>query len=152
MTRLLFAAALVLAATSVQATTYRAGSLEVAQAWSRPAVAGTNGVGYLTLFNAGKSADTLVKVESSLAARVEMHSSSMTGGVMSMKPEPRVAVAAGGSTVFGPGSYHLMLIGLTKTTKAGDQIPATLMFASGAKLKVAFSVGMIAPATERTRH
>jgi copper(I)-binding protein len=35
-----------------------------------------------------------------------------------------------------------MLIGLTKTVKAGDQIPATLSFASGAKLKASFAVGM----------
>ena len=152
MIRLLFAAALILATTSVQAAAYRIGSLEVGQAWSRPAVAGTNGVGYMTLVNAGKSADALVKVESSLAARVEMHSSTMTGGVMSMQAEPRVAVPAGGKAVFGPGSYHLMLIGLTKTTKSGDQIPAILTFASGAKLKVAFAVSMAAPATEGTRH
>ncbi len=152
MTRLLLAAGLVLAATSVQAATYRAGSLEVGQAWSRPAVAGTNGVGYMTLSNTGNSADALVKVESSRAAKVEMHSSTMTGGVMSMKQELRVAIAAGGNTVFGPGSYHLMLIGLTKTTKAGDQIPATLTFASGAKLKVAFTVGVVAPAMEGMRH
>jgi copper(I)-binding protein len=39
-----------------------------------------------------------------------------------------------------------MLIGLKQTTKVGDQIPATLTFASGAKLAVSFKVGMAAPA------
>ena len=33
-----------------------------------------------------------------------------------------------------------MLIGLTRTLKVGDQAPATLTFASGAKIKVAFAV------------
>ncbi len=127
-------------------------TLALTGAWSRPAVIGTNGVGYMTLANTGKAADALIKVESPLAARVEMHSSSMAGGVMSMKMEPRVTVAAGGRTVFGPGSYHLMLIGLTKTTRAGDQIPATLTFASGAKLDVDFTVGMGAPAMDGMRH
>ena len=67
-----------------------------------------------------------------------MHSSSMAGGVMTMQREDRVTVPAGGRTTFGPGAYHLMLIGLTRTLKAGDQAPATLSFASGARLKVAF--------------
>jgi hypothetical protein len=117
-----------------------AGTVEVLQPWSRPAVAGTNGVGYMILANHGRAADVLQKVETPLASRVEMHSSSMAGGVMSMKKEDKVPVPAGGQTTFGPGAYHLMLIGLTKTVKAGDQIPATLSFASGAKVKVAFSV------------
>lgn len=116
--------------------------LSVSGAWSRPAVAGTNGVGYLVVANTGKANDALVRIESPLAAKVEMHSSSMTGGVMSMKKEDRVAVPAGGQATFGPGGYHLMLIGLSRTVKAGDQIPATLTFASGAKLKASFAVGM----------
>ena len=115
-------------------------TMEVLQPWSRPAVAGTNGVGYMVLANHGRAADALEKVETPLAARVEMHSTSMAGGVMSMKKEDKVPVAAGGQTTFGPGAYHLMLIGLTRTLKAGDQVPATLSFASGAKVKVAFAV------------
>jgi len=125
-----------------------AARIEVLQPWSRPAVAGTNGVGYMVLANHGRSADALVKVESPLAERVEMHSSAMTGGVMSMKAQTRVAVPAGGRATFGPGAYHLMLIGLKKTLKPGDRAPATLTFASGAKVKVAFAVsaGMGPPA------
>jgi copper(I)-binding protein len=125
-------------ATPIAAST--AGSMEVLQPWSRPAAAGTNGIGYMILANHGRAADVLEKVETPLAVRVEMHSTSMAGGVMSMKKEVRVAVPAGGKTTFGPGAYHLMLIDLTKTLKPGDQVPATLSFASGAKLKVAFAV------------
>lgn len=131
-----------------------AAQVEVLQPWSRPAAAGTNGIGYMVLANHGRSADALVKVESPLAERVEMHSSAMTGGVMSMKAETRVAVPAGGQATFGPGAYHLMLIGLKKALKPGDQAPATLTFASGAKLKVAFAVsaGMGPPAMAAMRH
>lgn len=123
------------------AATYRLGNLEVTQPWSRPAVAGTNGIGYMTLSNHGKSADALVSVDSPLAAKVEVHRSSMAGGVMSMQRQGRVDIAAGGMATFGPGGYHLMLIGLTKTLKVGDEVPATLNFASGRHLKVGFTVG-----------
>lgn len=133
---------------------YSAGTVEVLQPWSRPAAAGTNGIGYMVLANGGRTADALEKVESPLAARVEMHSSSMAGGVMSMKKEERVPVPAGGRTTFGPGAYHLMLVGLTRTLAPGDQVPATLSFASGARVKVAFTVsaGMGPPVVSGAAH
>jgi copper(I)-binding protein len=119
---------------------FGAARVEVLQPWSRPAAAGTNGIGYMVVVNHGGVADVLEKVESPLASRVEMHSSSMSGGVMSMRKEDRVPVPAGGQAVFGPGAYHLMFVGLTRPLKAGDQAPATLSFASGARIKVAFTV------------
>jgi copper(I)-binding protein len=138
MKRLLIAATVALFAAPLSA--FSAGTLEVVQPWSRPAVAGTTGVGYMVLANHGRSSDALEKVESPIAERVEMHSSAMAGGIMTMEKQDKVAVPAGGQTTFGPGAYHLMLIGLTKTLKPGDHVPATLSFASGARLKVAFAV------------
>jgi len=129
-----------------------AAPLEAVQPWSRPATAGSTAAGYVTLVNHGSTAQTLTGVASPLAESVEIHSSSMAGGVMSMKKEDRVPVPAGGKAVFGPGGYHLMLIGLTKTTKAGDQVPATLTFASGAKVKASFAVGMGAANPAPTHH
>ena len=64
--------------------------------WSRPAAAGTNGVGYMVLVNHGAAPDALEKVESPLASRVEMHSSAMAGGVMSMARQVWVSVPPGG--------------------------------------------------------
>ncbi|HEX2817469.1 MAG TPA: copper chaperone PCu(A)C [Phenylobacterium sp.] len=147
-------AALAFVALTAPAAAFGAGAIEVMQPWSRPAVAGTNGIGYMVLVNKGATADALEKVESPLAARVEMHSSSMAGGVMSMKKEDRVPVPAGGRTTFGPGAYHLMLIGLTRTLAPGDQVPATLSFASGARIKAAFTVsaGMGPPAMAGMAH
>ena len=78
----------------------------------------------------------------------------MAGAVMSMRKEDRVPVPAGGQAAFAPGGYHLMLIGLTRTLKAGDKVPATLTFASGAKVQTAFAVGMGAgpPAMGQMKH
>ena len=117
-----------------------AGAVEVLRPWSRPAVAGTNGVGYMVLANHGRADDALEAVESPIASRVEMHASAMAGGVMSMKKVDRAPIPAGGRATFGPGAYHLMFIGLTRTLKPGDQAPATLTFASGARVAVRFTV------------
>jgi len=141
---LLIAAILALAAPSVAAPR----AVEVIRPWSRPAVAGTTGIGYMVLANHGRAPDALERVESPLADHVEMHSSSMAGGVMSMARADKVVVPAGGETTFGPGGFHLMFVGLTKTLKPGDKLPATLTFASGARIAVRFPVseGMGPPA------
>jgi len=120
----------------------KASGIEVTQAWSRPASAGTNGAGFMTLTNHGKAADTLVSIETKAATQVQMHQTSMANGIMSMKRlETGLALAPGQSVTFAPGGYHLMLIGLTKASKAGDKLAATLVFSSGARVKAEFVVG-----------
>jgi hypothetical protein len=141
---LALAAAALAVATGAQA----AATLSVSDGWSRPAVAGTNGVGYLTIRNGGKAAQTLVKVETPVAERVDMHSMSMAGGVMKMAKIDRLTVPAGGQVVFGPQGAHLMLMGLKKPLAVGDKVPATLTFASGEHVKTAFSVAVMPPSMD----
>lgn len=125
---------------------------QVKAAWSRPAAQGTTGAGFLTLTNPDAKADTLVAVQSPLAREVQIHQSSMANGVASMKMLTKVAVPAGGSVTFAPGGYHLMLLGLTKALAPGDTVPATLTFASGAKVKASFVVGLGPPAASHDHH
>lgn len=119
---------------------------QVSGAWSRPAVAGSTGAGFMTLTNPGKTADALVAVESPAAKRTEIHRSSMAGGIMKMERQDRVALAPGARVTFAPGGYHLMFMGLTRALKTGDRVPATLVFASGAKLSAEFEVRVAPPA------
>ncbi|MGZ3403656.1 MAG: copper chaperone PCu(A)C [Phenylobacterium sp.] len=143
MKTLLFALSLAFAATA-QAPAHSAGAARtgvvVLQPWSRPAVKGTNAIGYMVLANHGRAADALERVESPIADHVEIHSSSISGGIMTMRPETQVEAPAGGQVIFGPGAYHLMFIGLTRALKAGDRLPATLTFAGGARIHVRFAV------------
>lgn len=139
-------AAALFAAAAAPAVAATPALLQAVQPWSRPAAAGGNGAGYLTLVNRGKTADALVRAESPAAQKVEMHTSSMAGGVMKMSQEARVPLPAGGKVVFAPGGRHLMLIGLKKPLKTGDKVPATLSFASGQQLKVDLVVSATPPA------
>ena len=136
---------LALSAVSAPAGASRPAALVAADAWSRPAVAGLNGVGYMILANRGPRAEALVKVESPLAQVVEIHRTTMRDGVMSMAAQPRVEIPAGGQVAFAPGAYHLMFVRLKTTLKAGDSLPATLVFADGRRIGVAFAVGSGAP-------
>jgi copper(I)-binding protein len=146
MKSLMFAAA----ALAVSATA----PVQAVQPWSRPAVAGSTAAGYVTLVNHGSTAQTLTGVSSPLASAVEIHSSSMAGGVMRMAHEEKAVIPAGGRLAFAPGGWHLMLVGLKQPVKAGDRIPATLKFAGGRTLKVAFAVGdgLGPPAAKSMQH
>lgn len=138
-------------ATAAHAASYRLGSLEVANLWSRPATG--NGAGFMVITNRGAKADTLKAVETASARKAEIHRSSTAGGVMRMeRQDAGVAIPAGKAVTFAPGGYHVMFLGLTKPVKSGDKVPATLVFESGARLKVEFQVGAGAPAKGEHAH
>ena len=146
-TLIMIAATAFAAASSAEAASYRLGQIEVTRPWSRPAAAGMTGAGYFALTNRGKAADTLVAVESKAARKVEIHASSTAGGVMRMQRlDKGLPVPPGATVTLAPGGYHLMLIGLSKATRTGDKLPATLIFASGARLQIELAVGQGAPA------
>lgn len=123
------------------AATFQQGGLRIIEPWTRSAAAHTTGAGYLTLTNTGRVAETLTRIETSAAARVEMHKTSMAAGIMSMKRlDNGLILRPGESVSFAPGGYHLMLIDLNKPLKAGESFPATLIFASGSRIGVVFPV------------
>jgi copper(I)-binding protein len=124
-----------LSALALLAACHRSAEAPIAgRAWVRlPAVAGAPAAGYLTL-TGGRKANALVRVESALAGRIEMHES-MGGGAMgamaTMKPLDRLDVPAGGTVRFAPAGKHLMLFGLDPAVKPGTAVPLRLGFADG---------------------
>ncbi len=101
-----------------------------------PGAPPVNSAAYLVIRNPGPEADALVAVETAAADTAELHSVSMTEGVMRMRPVDSVAVAAGGEAVLEPGGFHVMLIGLRAALAEGDTVPLTLRFRSGRTLEV----------------
>jgi copper(I)-binding protein len=119
--------------------------VQVVRPWSRPAPAGATGAGYLTLVNRGAKPDALVAVSSPLASGAMIHRSAVSSGVASMQHVDHVELAPGASVTFAPGGYHVMFMGLKKPLVTGDALPATLTFASGARMNVAFAVRVTPP-------
>ena len=109
-------------------------SVKVENAWARATVPGQKtGSVYLDLTSAADTA--LVAAGSPVAARAELHSMSMDGGVMRMRALPRVELPAGKTVKLAPGGMHVMLVDLKQPLKAGDKIPVTLSLqASGTSL------------------
>ncbi len=117
-------------------------TLRVEGAWARatPAVAPV-AAGYLVVVNDGDAADHLLRIESAIAQRIEMHRTVHEDGVMRMrKIEGGAVVPAHGRLEFAPGGNHLMLIGPTHPLVAGERFEATLVFERAGARKVRFQV------------
>ncbi|RRN64573.1 copper chaperone PCu(A)C [Caulobacter sp. 602-1] len=134
------------AAPLARAGDYKLGALTIRQPWSRPAQAGMNGVGFMTIDNAGKTPVTLKRVETPAAASVEIHQSAMAGGVMTMRElDKGVVIPAGGQVAFAPGGYHLMILSLKAAQTVGQKVPVTLVFDNGRKAQVDLVVQLTPP-------
>lgn len=136
-----------------------ASGITVSDAWARTstAVAGA-GAAYLTITNGGSTADALIGGSTPIADALEVHetmpmepspdaSAGMGGGMaspgtpmMGMQKIDRLEIPAGGSVELKPGSYHLMLIGLTQELKAGETIELTLRFEQAGEVRVTAEV------------
>jgi len=123
------------------------GPITIEQAWARPTVASVaNGAAYLVIKNTGKADDTLTGAETSVAAKAELHESSMEGSVMKMRPLGDVMVPANGSVAFKPGGKHIMLLGLKAPLTAGQGFTLTLHFKNAGTQTVKVDVADKAPA------
>jgi len=122
------------------------GTLQVTQAWSRPASAGGMGVGYAKITNTGSEPDVLVGATSDAAERAELHETSISPeGVASMKKVESVEIAPGKSIELKPGGMHLMLIGLKAPINAGDKVKASLNFKKAGAVPVEFTANTSPP-------
>lgn len=103
----------------------------ITKAWVRlAAVPGRPAAAYFTI-TGGRSTETIVRVESALVKRIEMHESMGSGGMMTMKPIAQVVVPAGAGSEFAPSGRHLMLFDVDPVVTPGTAIPLRFGFASG---------------------
>lgn len=107
-----------------------ASDLSISDAWVRATIGqGNVTAGYFKIHNAGEMEDNLVSVSTSVAAKTEVHTTSMSeGGVMSMRPVASLRVPAGENVALKSGGDHLMLMGVAESLKAGDSVVLELEF------------------------
>lgn len=110
-----------------------AADIEVLSPWVRGTVEGQQSSGAFMAITSKKNA-TLVGVSCKLAGNVEVHEMKMEGDRMLMRAVPRVALPAGQAVELS-GSYHIMLMDLKQTLKAGQKVPLELKI-EGADKKV----------------
>lgn len=146
------ALALLLSACATGTTQPTGASIQISDAWTRTVELNTDAMGgmnptpdamsshaggmsaakansasYMKITNGG-AADKLMKAESDVAETVELHNVTMQDGVMQMRPVEFIEVPSNGSVELKPGGYHVMLLGVKQSLKAGDQVKIKLTF------------------------
>jgi hypothetical protein len=121
---------------------YRVGDIVVADPWARAApLAGRPGAAYMALTNTGTVDDRLIAAGADVAGTVELHSHTMTDGVMRMRRvEGGIPVPAGETVALAPGGLHVMLIDLAQPLAVGDRFPLILTFAESGDVTVDVAV------------
>ncbi|RUO47395.1 copper chaperone PCu(A)C [Pseudidiomarina donghaiensis] len=116
----------------VYASSAVAAEIEVSAAWVKESIPGTeNGAGYFTITNVGTNKITLIGASTNSARATEVHQHILRDGMMRMKRVPELAIAPSETLVFQPGGYHLMLFGVKKPFREGEQVEFTLKFSDG---------------------
>jgi len=111
--------------------------LTVVDAFARPAPSGGNGGAFLTVVNAGSSADRLIAARSAVAPNVELHETIDDNGTMKMRPVPAgFEIPARGRLELKPGGKHVMFIGLTSPLVDGEEVEITLVFEKAGEITV----------------
>jgi periplasmic copper chaperone A len=113
--------------------------VEIKDAWARatPGKA-ENGAAYLTIQS--PVADRLVAVSSPVAKKAGLHTMTMEGSVMKMRPLSGVDVPANQPVSLKPGGLHIMLEGLNEPLQAGKSFPLTVTFEHAGQKQVEVAV------------
>ena len=124
------------------------GQIEVKDAWARatPGKA-ENGAAYLTIIS--PAPDRLVSVATPEAKQAGLHTMTMEGTVMKMRPLAGIDVPANQPVTLKPGGTHIMLEGLKEPLQAGKSFPLTLTFEKAGQRQVDVAVekvGAMGPA------
>jgi periplasmic copper chaperone A len=132
---LAFAAGLVVASAALAQT----GQLEVTNAWARatPGKA-ENGAAYMTIVS--PTPDRLVSVSSPVAKKAQLHTMTMKGMVMEMRPVAGIDIPAGQPVGLKPSGEHIMLLGLNQPLREGQSFPLTLNFEKAGSRAVTVTV------------
>jgi copper(I)-binding protein len=105
------------------------GEVTIIDAWARPANLGDNSAIYLKINNPGPRTDSLIEVDTDVAAQAELHQSEMDDlGVMSMHHQNHIDIPPDSQIEFAPGGLHVMLIDLEQDLQLGDSIQVTFKF------------------------
>lgn len=129
---------------------YDVGSIHISQPWARATPKGASaGAGYMTITNKGTTPDRVSCVSSDASARCQIHSMTLEGGVMKMRPvEGGLEIKPGETVKLAPASFHIMFVDLTHPLLQGQIVKATLKFENAGAIDVEYpivGIGAMAP-------
>jgi hypothetical protein len=110
--------------------------IEIEDPWMRPSSKNMATALYFTIENNTEFADTLYRVDSDIAGKVEMHETYSQDDMMGMREVGMIIIESKESFELKPGAHHIMLMKLTKDIKDGDEAEFILYFKQAGKMKI----------------
>jgi periplasmic copper chaperone A len=140
--RWLFIAALPIFTMPTSAHDYRAGDVRIEHPWTHVAVEGASVAPvYMIIRNGSKQVDALIGGSApGVAEKVELRGLARGDFNMSVDAVEKISLSAGGQEHLKPHAAHLILVGLKKPLKKGEQFPLTLHFQNAGKVAVKIMV------------
>jgi copper(I)-binding protein len=119
-----------IAVSPASAHEYKVGTVKVVHPWATPSPAGAPvGAAYLEIQNLGRKPLIFLGASSPNVDHVEIHSMTMDGGIMKMRPMPDgLTIGPHKTTLLNKMGMHLMLVGVTKPLELEEMVPLTLHF------------------------
>jgi copper(I)-binding protein len=115
-------------------------NIKIVDPWMRPNAKGMASALYFTIENSSETTDTLYKVESETAERIEIHETYSSGDVIGMREVGMIIVEAGSSFELKPGAHHIMLMKLKNDIKEGNSGEFILHFKNAGEIKITADV------------
>ena len=134
----LIAAVLPALCLTAMAHDYRAGELQIEHPWAYVAADGiTVAPVYMIIRTGARDEELLGGSAPGIAEKVELRG--LTRG-MNVDPVEKISIPAGRQEQLKPHAAHLILVGLKKSLKRGEQLPLTLHFKKAGKVPVKIMV------------
>jgi len=111
-------------------------NIKIVDPWMRPNAKGMASALYFTIENTTETTDTLYKVESEIAERIEIHETYSSGDVIGMREVGMIVVEASSSFELKPGAHHIMLMKLKQDLKEGNNGDFILHFKNAGEIKI----------------
>jgi periplasmic copper chaperone A len=135
-------------AASAQAAGYDVGKIRITEPWARATPKGAStGAGYMTITNNGPAPDRVVCVASDASAQCQIHSMTIEGNVMKMRPvEGGLEIKPGETVTLKPSATHLMFLDLKQPLQQGKTVRVTLKFETAGTVDVECPIAAIGAA------
>ncbi len=97
---------------------------------------------FMVIKNVGDEPDVLIDVKTDISKMISIHKTENKNGVMKMVHVKRLSIPPGGSVELKPGGYHIMIMGLKRGIKTGENVKFTLIFEKSGEIVIKAPVKM----------
>jgi copper(I)-binding protein len=122
---------------NANATEYGFKNILISNPWARTApVKNSNSAIYMEIINNSEHNDTLIKAETEISTKVEIHKTVTLDKISSMVAIDKVMIPAHTTVKFAPKGLHIMIMGLNKELIENDKFNLSLTFEKAGKVDV----------------